>query len=67
MLKCFKQQKLYILKQKLYILKVGILHSCRKGPCALGYVAHPCCHILSHALLEGETEGAITSISAVVS
>ena len=28
-------------------------------------VAHPCCHRLSHALLEGEAEGAVASVTAV--
>ena len=28
---------------------------------------HPGCHGLPHALLEGETEGAVTSVAAIVS
>ena len=32
-----------------------------------GLVAHPSCHRLPHALLEGQTEGAVTAVATFTS
>lgn len=53
-------QFLQILRQFLQILKVGL----PKLKVLPGYFAYPGCNGLSHALLEGEAEGAVASVAA---